>query len=75
VVASRGGGLPEAVGPCGILFPNGDVEALAFAIKDLITSSSRRDELTSARKQHLEHFQPQTVAKRYMEVFESALRK
>ena len=26
VVASQGGGLPEAVGPCGILFPNGDVE-------------------------------------------------
>jgi glycosyltransferase involved in cell wall biosynthesis len=75
VIASRGGGLPEAVGPCGILFPNGDVEALASAMKELITNSSRRAQLAAGRYQHLEHFQPETVAKRYMEVFESALRK
>ncbi len=75
VVASRGGGLPEAVGDCGILFPNGDVEALARGLKDLITNSSLRDELIAGRKQHLEQFQPEAVAKRYREVFESALRK
>jgi glycosyltransferase involved in cell wall biosynthesis len=75
VVASRGGGLPEAVGPCGILFPNGDVEALARALKDLVTSSSLRDRLAAGRKHHLEHFQPEVVAKRYLEIFESALRR
>jgi len=75
VVASRGGGLPEAVGPCGILVPNGDAERLASAIKDLITDASLRDQLTAGRKHHLEHFQPEIVAKRYLEVFESALRK
>jgi glycosyltransferase involved in cell wall biosynthesis len=75
VIASRGGGLPEAVGDCGILFPNGDVEALASAMKNLMTSSSLRDRLTAGREQHLKKFQPETVAKRYLEVFESALRK
>src|SRR5262249_34552970 len=29
VVGSAGGGLPEAMGPCGLTFPNGDVPALA----------------------------------------------
>lgn len=75
VVASRGGGLPEAVGPCGILFPNGDVAALASALKNLLTSPGLCDKLTAKRNRHLERFQPEAVAKRYLEVFESAMRK
>jgi glycosyltransferase involved in cell wall biosynthesis len=74
VVATRAGGLPEAVGPCGILFPNGDVAALASALKKLITSSSLRNELIAGRNQHLQQFQPEAVAKRYLEVFACALR-
>lgn len=75
VVASRGGGLPEAVGPCGILFPNGDVAALASALKDLMTSPSLRAQLIARRNEHLEPFQPEVVAKRYLEVFAAALEK
>lgn len=75
VVATRGGGLSEAVGPCGILFPNGDAAALASALKDLLTSPSLRNELIAARDQHLRNFQPEAVAMRYLEVFASALRK
>jgi glycosyltransferase involved in cell wall biosynthesis len=71
VIATRGGGLPDAVGPCGILVPNGDVKALASALKNVITDSSLREKLTAGRKHHLEHFQPEVVAKRYLEVFES----
>lgn len=33
VIASDGGGLPEAVGPCGRVFRSGDAEALAHAIE------------------------------------------
>jgi glycosyltransferase involved in cell wall biosynthesis len=75
VVASRGGGLPEAVGPCGMLFPNGDVAALAAALKELLTSPTLREQLIARRSQHLRNFQPEVVAKRYLEVFESALRR
>lgn len=75
VVASRGGGLSEAVGPCGILFPNGDVDALASALKDVITDASLRDKLISEKDRHLEHFQPEIVAKRYLEVFELVLQR
>jgi glycosyltransferase involved in cell wall biosynthesis len=75
VVASRKGGLPEAIGPCGILFPSGDVGALASALKDLLASPSLRDKLAAERDHHLKRFQPEAVAKRYLEVFESAMRK
>ncbi|HCN76524.1 MAG TPA: glycosyl transferase family 1, partial [Verrucomicrobiales bacterium] len=33
VVASDGGGLPEAAGPCGIIFESGNVENLARCLK------------------------------------------
>jgi glycosyltransferase involved in cell wall biosynthesis len=74
VAASQGGGLPEAVGPCGVLFPNGDLAALASALMKLLTDSSLRDRLMSGRSRHLERFQPEAVARRYLEVFASALR-
>jgi glycogen synthase len=74
VVASQSGGLPEAVGRCGILFPNRDVAALASVLKELLESDSLREELRSRRSEHLERFQPATVAQKYMEVFEIALR-
>jgi glycosyltransferase involved in cell wall biosynthesis len=75
VVASRTGGLPEAIGPCGILFPGGDVVALASALKELLASPSLRDKLAAERNHHLKRFHPEVVAKRYLEVFESAMRK
>jgi len=75
VVASSAGGLPEAVGPCGILFPNGDARALAVALKDLLASPQLREKMTSQSARHLEHFQPEAVAKCYLDVFQSALRR
>lgn len=74
VVASSGGGLPDAVGPCGLTFPNGDAKALAEAVKELLTNPARREKLLVERDRHLAQFRPETVAKRYMEVFESATR-
>jgi len=74
VVASSGGGLPDAVGPCGVLFPNGDAEALVAALKELLATAALREKLMADRSRHLEQFLPETVARRYLEVFESALR-
>jgi glycogen synthase len=75
MVASSGGGLPDAVGPCGLLFPNGDAQAMAGALKELLTNPSLRGKLLAERRRHLEQFLPENVAKRYLEVFESALRR
>jgi glycogen synthase len=72
VLASRTGGLPEAVGPCGLLFPNGDAPALASSLKQVLTNPLLRDQLLTHRSEHLEKFRPENVAKRYWEIFASA---
>ena len=74
LVASSAGGLPEAVGPCGILFPCGDVKALASALQKLLQNASLRKRLMSESRGHLRRFQPEIVARQYMNFFESVLR-
>ncbi len=73
VVASSQGGLREAVGECGVLFTSGDVGGLAEAIRGVYLDSSRREELTARRAQHLSRFDPRLVADRYIEIFESLI--
>lgn len=75
IVASSAGGLPAAVGPCGILFPNGDARAMASALRDLLASPSLREKLRSESSRHLERFRPETVAKKYLDVFQSTLHR
>lgn len=73
LAASSVGGLPEAVGPCGLLFPQGDVTAMAATLKKLLTDGSLRENLLAGREQHLERFQPQNAARQYLKIFESVL--
>jgi len=75
VAASSAGGLPEAVGPCGLLFPNGDVKTMAAILKSLIVDAGLREQLLVERDRHLQRFQPGNVAREYLAIFESALSK
>ena len=74
VVASSGGGLPEAVGPCGMTFPNGDVAALANLLERLLASPNECAELRAHAPAHLAQFHPTTIAERYLELFRRKLR-
>jgi glycogen(starch) synthase len=74
LAASNTGGLPEAVGPCGLLFPSGDSETMAVALKRLLLNASLRETLLAARESHLDQFQPERVAQRYLDIFESVLK-
>jgi glycogen(starch) synthase len=71
VIGSNGGGLPEAIGPCGITFPNGDIGALENALEQLLTRAEEREGLIAAGPKHLTQFQPRLVAQRYRELFET----
>lgn len=73
VIGSNGGGLPEAIGPCGITFPNGDIAALENALERLLTRPEEREGLIAAGPKHLTQFQPRLVAQRYRELFETLI--
>jgi glycosyltransferase involved in cell wall biosynthesis len=74
IVASSQGGLPDAGGPCGLYFPNGDVGALASALERLLTNVFLREELISNGPTHLKEFQPAFVAGRYLDLFHALLK-
>jgi len=72
VVASRGGGLSEAVGRCGLTVPNGDVLALANALRQALSDRVLRESLRNSASAHLTTFSRRSVANRYLSVLESA---
>ena len=73
VIGSSGGGLPEAIGPCGITFPNEDIAALEKVLKRLLTQSNERERLTADAPRHLTQFRPHLIAKRYLDLFQTVI--
>ena len=69
VIASSQGGLPEASGPCGIFFPNGDSAALADCIAAVFNDPALRHRLVEAGPEHLKRFEPEFVANAYLGLF------
>lgn len=68
-IGSDGGGLPEAIGECGLTFPNGDASILAARITQLLTSESLRLRLRKGAPDHLQKFRSQTVVAQYLAIF------
>jgi glycogen(starch) synthase len=75
IVGSAGGGLKDAIGPCGVTFPNGDAEALAEALGGLLSDEPKLDSFRSRALTHLTRHQPVAVASAYLRVFEGAVGK
>jgi glycogen synthase len=69
VVASRHGGLPEAVGPHGVLFEPGSPIALA----DAILAAEAAPELLDGVEQYLAQHEAGYVASRYLQIMETAI--
>ena len=73
VVGTTEGGLPEAIGPCGRVVPNGDVSALAFALSQALQAdrdgSQTKSNLSEVRSNHLRSFHPRLVAIRFLDLF------
>lgn len=72
-IGSERGGLREAIGPCGITFPNGDAQALAYHIRDLLSHPEKQASYQSYAQAHLAQFSSQSVAQRYLQVFQSKM--
>ena len=73
VVGSSGGGLPEAIGPCGVTFPNGDAEALGYLLEKLLRTPDERQRLAVNAPEHLKKFTPSAVATAYLALFSAKL--
>jgi glycogen(starch) synthase len=75
VVGSEGGGLKDAIGPCGVTFPNGNVEELAAAIARLLTDDEKLESFRAHAETHLAAHQPAAVAKAYLQVFDQVVKR
>ena len=72
VAGSVEGGLPEAIGPCGLTFPNDDVSALTVTLRELLEHPDRVTDLRSGAADHLARFTRRAVAQTYLQEMERA---
>lgn len=75
VIGSNSGAIPEVVGDGGILFPEGDAEKLAGAIRWFCEAPERRRRMGSRGRQRVEEaFTWQRVAEQMREVYREVLK-
>ena len=74
-VGSQEGGLPDAIGPCGATFPNGDAQALADALSRFLKTPGLLLQYCQHAEEHLRKHRPAVVAARYLEIFDGHLRR
>jgi len=68
-IASQKGGLAEAVGPCGRVFPNGDVDALTNLLEEFLTGREPIAPYCEKAESHLRRFRLASVAESYLREF------
>jgi N-acetyl-alpha-D-glucosaminyl L-malate synthase BshA len=76
VIATRAGGIPEVIadGECGLLYPVGDVEAMAAGAATLLADESLRHRFGEAgRRRAVERFSTGEVVAQYRALYESVL--
>lgn len=73
-LVARSGGLPEAVGRCGIVFRREDRQALAYGIDELLVRSAALERCRRGAVAHLERHTRDRVAKDYLAVLSEASR-
>lgn len=73
VVGSRGGGLPEAIGPCGRTFRNGDAEHLAAVLAELLADPARQAVFQDEAPRHLAEHGAERIARLYFEALSGGL--
>jgi len=73
-IVSQSGGLPDAVGPCGVVVPKNDSVALSRAIEMVLSDKEIQITLLGRAAEHLAKHTRDRVARRYMDVIENAYR-
>ncbi len=73
VVGSEGGGLKDAIIPCGETFPNGDLLALTQILDRLLSNPQQLSNYRVNAERHLSRHQTKKVANAYLEVIRAAV--
>lgn len=68
VIGTDGGGLPEAIGACGVVVPRCNDEALAAAIRELLTNEELYQRCCAASRDHLARYAPDRFIRAYLDV-------
>jgi glycosyltransferase involved in cell wall biosynthesis len=71
VIGSAGGGLREAIGECGVTFPNRNASALAELLHCTLTSRSTRLRNGNEIDMHLQRHRSHVIASSYSQIFHS----
>ncbi len=74
VVGSEGGGLKDAIGSCGMTFPNGNVEQLTKILFNLLTYPEQLTTYRENVKSHLIRHTSEAVAQAYLKVLEAVVK-
>ena len=75
VIGSTCGAIPEVIGDAGLVFPEGDADALARALRQLLSDDSLRERLARAGRKRVEqHYSWERVADQTYELFQQVLR-
>jgi glycosyltransferase involved in cell wall biosynthesis len=73
-IGSSSGSIPEVLGPGGIVFEEGNTEQLERALKELLNSAARREQLGAlGREFAIKNYTQEGVAARYVTTFERVL--
>lgn len=73
VLGSNAGGLPEAVGPTGLLYRHNDLEDLRCKLHRLLIDAQLRESFQSQAQHHLANHHQDPVLKRYLALVEGVL--
>ena len=65
------GGLPEAIGPCGLLFEAGNAQALAGCMAEALTNGALRERLLAGSGEHLRPHRRKAVGEAYLRILEA----
>ena len=73
VVGSIAGGLPEAIGPCGEVFPMGDPKTCARILTEMLERPQALEGYRSQALRHIDRNRSQAVARNYIQYFNALL--
>lgn len=75
VVGADSGGLPGAIGPCGLLHAPNNAASLATALARLITDEAACERLRIGATAHLAAHSARRVAAQYLQTFQEAIQR